>query len=61
MHAMQVPCARVRVEREADGPVRRVLLRRRAAGAHHGTEAGGPSAPRGGEPRRVGAYVDDRR
>jgi hypothetical protein len=51
---MQVPCPGVRVEREADGPVGRVLLRRRAAGARHRAEARRPDAPRGGEPRRMG-------
>lgn len=52
---MQVPCSGVCVEREADGPVGRVLLRRRAARAHHRAEARRPDAPTGtGEPRRMG-------
>ena len=55
--AVQVHGAGVRVEREADGQVRRVLVRGGAPGAHHRAQARGRVAAAGrGEPRRMGGY-----
>lgn len=56
LFVMQLLSAGVRVEWEADGKVRRVLLRRHAPRAGHGPKAGGQLLRHGREPRGLGPY-----